>query len=39
VTEDVVQVPKEIRSLHRRVTLVIDIFFVNGIPFFATLSL
>jgi hypothetical protein len=39
VTEDVVQVPKEIRLLHRRVTLVIDIFFVNSIPYFATLSL
>ena len=39
VTEDVVQVPKEIRLLHRRVTLVIDIFFVNKIPYFATLSL
>jgi hypothetical protein len=39
VTENVVQVPKEIRLLHRRVTLVIDIFFVNKIPFFATLSL
>ena len=39
VTENVVQVPKEIRLLHRRVTLLIDIFFVNKIPFFATLSL
>ncbi len=26
VTEDVVEVPKEIRQLHKRVTLVIDIF-------------
>ena len=39
VTEDVIEVPKEIRTLHKRVTLVIDIFFVNGIPYFATLSL
>ena len=39
MTEDVIEVPKEIRTLHKRVTLVIDIFFVNGIPYFATLSL
>jgi len=39
VTEDVVQVPKQIWLLHRRVTLVIDIVFVNKIPYFATLSL
>ncbi len=39
VTEDVVEVPKEIWQLHKRVTLVIDIFFVNGTPYFATLSL
>jgi hypothetical protein len=39
VTEDVVQVPKEIRLLHRCVTLVIDIFFVNSISYFASLSL
>ena len=39
VRQDVVQVPKEIRMLHKRVTLSIDIFFVNGIPYFATLSM
>ena len=39
VVQDVVQVPKEIRRLHKCVTLSIDIFFVNGIPYFATLSL
>ena len=39
VTEDIIEVPKEIWTLHKRVTLVIDIFFVNGIPYFATLSL
>lgn len=37
--QDVVEVPKEIRQLHKRVTLSIDIFFVNGVPYFATLSL
>jgi hypothetical protein len=37
--QDVVEVPKEIRRLHKRVTLCIDIFFVNGIPYFATLSM
>ena len=37
--QDVVEVPKEIRMLHKRVTLSIDIFFVNGIPYFATLSM
>jgi hypothetical protein len=30
---------KEIRLLHKRVTLTIDIFFVNGTPYFATFSL
>ena len=39
VMQDVVEVPKEIRLLHKRVTLAIDIFFVNGVPYFATLSL
>ena len=38
VVLDIVQIPKEIRELHRRVTLSIDIFFVKGIPFFITLS-
>jgi hypothetical protein len=39
VTEDVIEVPKEIRMLHKRVILAIVIFFVNGIAYFATLSL
>jgi hypothetical protein len=37
--QDAVEVPKEIQMLHKRVTLSIDIFFVNGIPYFATLSM
>ena len=39
VIQDVVKVPTEIRQYHKSVTLSIDIFFVNGIPYFATLSL
>ena len=39
VIQDVIEVPTEIRQLHKRVTLAIDIFFVNGVPYFATLSL
>lgn len=39
VKQDVIEVPKEIRELHKRVTLTIDIFFVNNVPFFATYSL
>ena len=39
VLEDIVEVPKELRQLHKRVTLTIDIFFVNSAPYFATLSL
>jgi hypothetical protein len=39
VMEDVIEVPKEIRQLHERVTLTIDIFFVSGVPYFVTLSL
>jgi hypothetical protein len=39
VMEDVIEVPKEIRQLHKRVTLTIDIFFFNGVPYFVTLSL
>ncbi len=35
---DTVSIPKEIRELHKEVTLTIDIFFVNSIPFFITLS-
>jgi hypothetical protein len=39
VMEDVIQVPKEIRQLHKRVTLTIDIFFANGVLYFVTFSL
>ena len=38
VNSDTVSIPKEIRELHKEVTLTIDIFFVNSIPFFITLS-
>ncbi len=39
VMEEVIEVPKKIRQLHKRVTLTNDIFFVNGVPYFVTLSL
>jgi hypothetical protein len=38
VKTDIVSIPKEIRELHKEVALTIDIFFVNKIPFFLTLS-
>ena len=38
VRSDIVEIPVEIRQLHRNVTMSIDIFFVNKIPFFITLS-
>ena len=38
VPTDIVAVPMEIRELHRNVTLSIDVFFVNKVPFFLTLS-
>ncbi len=38
VKTETVYIPKEIRELHKEVTLTIDIFFVNQIPFFVTLS-
>ena len=38
VTQDVVAVPKEIWELHKEVTLAINIFFVNKIPYFVTYS-
>jgi hypothetical protein len=37
--QDIGEVPKEIRWNHTRVTLTIDIFFVNRVPYFVTLSL
>ncbi len=39
VMKDVIEVPKEIRQLHKKVTLTIDIFFVNGVPYFVIFSL
>ncbi len=39
VRQDVIEIPKEIREVHKDVTLAIDIFFVNKIPFFITYSL
>ncbi len=38
VKTETVHIPKEICKLHKEVTLTIDIFFVNSIPFFVTLS-
>ena len=38
VPTDIIEIPMEIRQLHRHVTLSIDIFFMNKIPFFLTLS-
>ena len=38
VKSDIVAIPKMIRELHRIVTMSIDIFFVNKIPFLLTLS-
>jgi hypothetical protein len=38
VTRDYVKVPKELLKLHKEVFLATDIFFVNNIPFFLTLS-
>jgi hypothetical protein len=39
VQQDIIEVPREIWQLHKKVTLVIDFFFVNNIPFFVTYSL
>ena len=36
--EDIVEIPKEMIAMHKNATLGIDIFFVNKIPFFVTLS-
>jgi hypothetical protein len=38
VLADMVEVPMETRELHRIITLSIDVFFVNKVPFFLTLS-
>ena len=39
VTEDLIQVPKELINIHRDIFMTADIFFVNAIPFFLTLSI
>jgi hypothetical protein len=39
VRQDVIEIRNEIRELHKDVTLTIDSFFVNKIPFFTTYSL
>jgi len=36
--ESLIPIPKEMIAMHKNVTLAIDIFFVNKIPFFGTLS-
>ena len=36
--ESLIPIPKELIAMHKNVVLAIDIFFVNKIPFFATLS-
>ncbi len=38
IKTDIVSIPKEIHELHKEVTLTINIFFVNKILFFLTLS-
>jgi hypothetical protein len=38
VMTDIIEIPTEIRELHRFVTISIDVFFVNKIPFLITLS-
>jgi hypothetical protein len=38
VARDYVKIPKELLKLHKEVFLTTDIFFVNNIPFFFTLS-
>jgi hypothetical protein len=38
VSRDYVKVPKELLNLHKELFLTTDIFFVNKIPFFLTLS-
>ena len=35
---DIVKIPKELFNLHREVFMTADIFFVNGIPIFVSLS-
>ena len=35
---DIVQILKEIRDLYHNVTLSVDVFFINSIPFLINLS-
>ena len=35
---DIVRIPKEIQEVHKIISMSIDIFFINQIPFFITLS-
>ena len=38
MTEDLIQVPKELIKLHSYIIMTADILFVNAIPFFLILS-
>ena len=38
VTVDIIQVPPELMLLHKEVELTGDAMFVNGLPFFVTIS-
>jgi hypothetical protein len=38
VVTDYVQIPNEIMSLNRNITLAIDLMFVNGLPFMVSIS-
>jgi hypothetical protein len=38
VQVDYVQIPRDFVKIHKYVTLVADIIFVNGLPFLVTLS-
>ena len=38
VDSDRIEIPREFQLLHKSITFVADIFFVNGITFFITLS-
>lgn len=39
VYKNFVTIPKDIMTMHKMVTLVADVMFVNGIPFLTTLSI
>ena len=38
VTEDLIQVPKEVIKIHRDIIMTADILFVKKVPFFLTLG-